>query len=104
MRKFLPLPPCLGLSEPHCQLTGCPIVSLPACLPAWLATGRAQRPGGDGKSRYFIDSSYCQPYDSPDRKWPGGDNGHSIGKRLGLQAGRYDHIWDTSKCYSVKKD
>lgn len=69
------------------------------CLPA----GRAQKPGGDGKPRYFIDSSYCQPYDSPDRKWPGGDNGHSIGKRLGLGAGKYDDVWDTSKCYKPRK-
>jgi hypothetical protein len=74
--------------------------AVPDCCAVDIA-GRAQKPGGEGKPRYFIDTSYCQPYDG-DRKWPGGDNGHTIGQRLGLQAGKYDHVWDPTKCYAKK--
>ena len=53
---------------------------------------------------HFRSVHLSQPYDDEsERKWPGGDNGHTAGAKLGIGAGQYDHIWDTTKAYAPRK-
>ena len=46
-------------------------------------------------------SCCCADDEESGRKWPGGDNGHTKGKELGI--GKYPHLWDTTKCYAPPK-
>ena len=46
-------------------------------------------------------SCWCADDEESGRKWPGGDNGHTKGKELGI--GKYPHLWDTTKCYAPPK-
>ena len=64
-----------------------------------LFHARRAKPGGENRSRYFIDISYCQD----GIKWPNYNNQKSINDTaLGLNLGRdgkYDFLYDSSQFY-----
>lgn len=74
-----------------------------------LLHGRRSKPGGEGRSRYFVDVSYCQPGRRMFPAYGSGGNAGSgsprvlaydiaeLAKRMGHDRdGRYAHLWDTS--------
>ena len=67
-----------------------------------LVHGRRAKPGGEGRPRYFVDVSYCQP---GEMKWPAsGDWGHletfELAKSKGHdRSGAMAHIFDFEHFY-----